>query len=128
MPVTALKLEAKIEKWPFVTPRRITGYVGETIEVLYVQLTRDGHVGRGEGAGVYYRDDKPAGMLAQIESSRAAIEAGITREAAQKLLSPGGARNALDCALWDLEAKISGKPAWQIAGLEKPRGLLTTMT
>ena len=128
MPVTALKLETKIEKWPFVTPFRITGYVWEAIEVLYVQLTRDGHVARGEGAGVYYRDDKPAAMLAQIESSRAAIEAGITREAAQKLLPPGGARNALDCALWDLEAKVSGKPAWQIAGLEKPHGLLTTMT
>jgi L-alanine-DL-glutamate epimerase-like enolase superfamily enzyme len=123
-----LKLNVRIEQWPFVTPFRITGYTWEAIDILFLSLERDGVTARGEGAGVYYRNDKPASMLQQIESCRAAIEAGVTREAAQRLLPPGGARNALDCALWDLEAKLSGKSAWQIAGLEKPRGLLTTMT
>jgi L-alanine-DL-glutamate epimerase-like enolase superfamily enzyme len=67
-------------------------------------------------------------MLAQVESVRAGIEAGISRESAQTLLPAGGARNALDCALWDLEAKLAGRGGWQIAGLEKPHPLLTTMT
>jgi len=56
------------------------------------------------------------------------VEAGLDRAALQTLLPPGGARNALDCALWDLEAKLSGRPAWQIAGLEPPQPLLTTFT
>ncbi len=57
-------------------------------------------------------------MVAAIEANRAAIEAGIDREALQHLLPPGGARNALDCALWDLEAHRSGKPVWQLAGVD----------
>jgi len=52
----------------------------------------------------------------------------VDRRSLQLLLPPGGARNALDCALWDLEAKTTGRPAWQIAGLEEPRPLLTTLT
>jgi len=62
----------------------------------------------------------------QIEAVRARIEAGIDRESLQRLLPTGGARNAVDCALWDLEAKLTGRPAWQIAGLDPPRPLLTT--
>jgi L-alanine-DL-glutamate epimerase-like enolase superfamily enzyme len=67
-------------------------------------------------------------MMRQIEGLRPRIRAGITRKALQELLPPGGARNALDCALWDLEAKTIGRPAWQIAELGKPRPLLTTFT
>jgi L-alanine-DL-glutamate epimerase-like enolase superfamily enzyme len=89
---------------------------------------RDGYVGQGEAAGVYYKNDKPAAMLGQIESLRRTIEAGIGRDRVQSLLPPGGARNALDCALWDFEAKLSGRAAWQIEGLTKPRPLLTTFT
>ena len=123
-----MKLHATIEKWPLVAPFRITGYTWENIEVLLVTLEREGKVGRGEASGVYYRNDTTASMLRQIESIRGAIEAGTDRLAAQKLLPPGGARNALDAALWDLEAKLSGTPAWKTAGLETPKPLLTTMT
>lgn len=123
-----LKLRTELEQWPLKNPFRITGYTWEFVEVLRVTLGQNGQAGQGEGAGVYYKNDKPASMRQQIESLRATIEAGITRDAVQKLLPPGGARNALDCAMWDLEAKLTGRPAWQIAGLEKPRPLLTTMT
>jgi L-Ala-D/L-Glu epimerase len=58
-----------------------------------------------------------AGVMAQIESARAAVEAGLDRTALQSRLPPGSARNALDCALWDLEAKQSGARAWTLAGL-----------
>lgn len=124
----SLKLEAEIERWPLVTPFRITGYLWEFVEVLRITLEQDGKVGRGEGAGVYYKSDKPASMLQQIEAVRGQIESGIERTAAQKLLPAGGARNALDCALWDLQSQLEGRPAWQIAGLEPLRALLTTFT
>jgi L-alanine-DL-glutamate epimerase-like enolase superfamily enzyme len=123
-----LKLHSKIEQWPLRAPFRITGHTWERLDVLLVTLESDGRVGRGEAAGVYYKNDTPASMLRQLEGLRARIEAGLTRAELQKILPPGGARNALDCALWDLEAKTSGRPAWQIAGLEKPKPLLTTMT
>jgi L-Ala-D/L-Glu epimerase len=123
-----LTLSVKVEQWPLVAPFRITGYTWEFIDVLLVSLEKDGHVGQGEAAGVYYKNDRPASMLGQIESLRTTIEAGISRDRAQSLLPRGGARNALDCALWDLEAKLSGRAVWQIAEMEKPRALLTTFT
>jgi len=123
-----LKLHAKIEEWPLIKPVRITGYTIESLRVLVVGLEKNGYVGRGEAAGVYYKSDEPATMIRQIESVRAAIEAGITRDVVQGLLPLGGARNALDCALWDLEAKLIGRPAWQIAGLDEPHPLITTFT
>jgi L-alanine-DL-glutamate epimerase-like enolase superfamily enzyme len=123
-----MTLRAAIEQWPLVAPFQITGHRWESIDVLSISLEQDGQVGRGEAGGVYYRSDLPTSMIKQIESCRAIIEAGISREVAQKLLPPGGARNALDCALWDLEAKLSGCPAWQIAAVGKPRPLLTTFT
>lgn len=123
-----LLLEAAIEEWPLKEPFRITGHTWESIEVLVISLEKDGRSGRGEAAGVYYRQDRPAAMIRQIEALRPTLESGITRAAVQKLLPPGGARNALDCALWDLEAKLSGQPAWQLAGLARPKPLLTTFT
>src|SRR3546814_17218899 len=56
------------------------------------------------------------------------IERGATRGALQQLLPPGGARNALDCAFWDLEAKQAGQPVWALAGLQQPRALRSTLT
>jgi L-alanine-DL-glutamate epimerase-like enolase superfamily enzyme len=123
-----LTLRTEIERWPLVAPFRITGYTWEALDVLVVSLGKDGHVGRGEAQGVYYRNDNPASMTGQIESLRTTIEAGISRESLQSMLPPGGARNALDCALWDLEAKLSGRPAWQVAEVGNPRPLLTTFT
>lgn len=123
-----LKLGLHVEEWPRATPVRITGYTFDVIKVLVVRLEKDGHVGQGEAAGVYYLADDVRSMCEQIGSLRARIETGIDRESLQAMLPPGGARNALDCALWDLEAKLSGRPAWQIADLDEPRPLLTVFT
>jgi L-Ala-D/L-Glu epimerase len=122
------QLTAEVEQWPLVVPFRITGYTWHFVNVLVVSLTQDGHVGRGEAAGVYYKGDQPAAMCAAIEAQRTLIEIGIDRSSVQSLLPPGGARNALDCALWDLEAKLTGRRAWQIAGLKSSQSLLTTFT
>jgi L-alanine-DL-glutamate epimerase-like enolase superfamily enzyme len=123
-----LILRAKIEHWPLVAPFRITGRTWERLDVLVVSLESNGLVGSGEAAGVYYKNDTPATMIKQIMGVRGKIELGQSRESVQKLLPAGGARNALDCAIWDLEAKVSGTGAWQIARLAQPKPLLTTFT
>ena len=123
-----MSLETRIERWPLRTPFRIAGYTFEEVEVLHILLKKDDQEGQSEAAGVYYRNDKPTLMREQVEALRPSIEAGISREALQLLLPAGGARNGLDCALWDLEAQLTGSPAWQRAGIETPRPLLTTFT
>jgi L-alanine-DL-glutamate epimerase-like enolase superfamily enzyme len=124
-----LKLRIGIEKFPLKEPFRITGYTMVDTEVLFVELEQEGLVGRGEASGVYYRpgDDVKAGAD-RLESLRGEIEAGIGRFGLQSLLPACAARNALDCALWDLDAKRIGRPAWRIAGLEQPKPLITTFT
>jgi L-alanine-DL-glutamate epimerase-like enolase superfamily enzyme len=122
----SLSLRLAIEQWPLKVPFRITGHTWDVLDVLVVSVEREGRVGRGEAAGIYYKNDSPATMVEQLNPYRATIEAGVTRDSLQRMLPPGGARNALDCALWDLEAKLTGKPAWEIAGLEEPKPLLTT--
>lgn len=123
-----LTLRVDVEKWPLKAPFRITGYTKVDVDVVVVTLEQRGCTGRGEAAGVYYLGDDAPSMVKQIEGVRVSIEAGIDRESLQQLLAPGGARNAIDCALWDLEAKLNDGAAWQMAGLEDPRPLLTTFT
>lgn len=123
-----LQLQAGIEKWPTKAPFHITGYTFTAFEAVVVSLREGDLIGRGEGLGVYYKSDTPTSMLAQIEALRPRIEAGLTREELQELLPAGGARNALDCALWDLEAKRSGEFVWERAGQKAPLPLLTTFT
>jgi L-alanine-DL-glutamate epimerase-like enolase superfamily enzyme len=123
-----LIVRATIEQWPLKTPFRITGYTWETLDVLVVTLKMGDLMGRGEAAGVYYKNDNPSTAIQQIESLRTMIEAGISHNSVQRLLPPGGARNAIDSALWDLESKVTGHPVWQLAQLNAPRPLLTTFT
>jgi L-alanine-DL-glutamate epimerase-like enolase superfamily enzyme len=123
-----LRLRVEIEHWPRSTPVRITGYTYDVINVVLLTLEKDGHVGRAEAGGVFYLKDTAETMLQQLEAVRTTIEAGIDRERVQTLLPAGGARNALDCALWDLESKLTGRPVWQLAGLDPPRPVLTVFT
>lgn len=123
-----LALTLTVERFPYHRPFRISGHVFTETALLVAELSDGTHRGRGEGAGVYYLGDDIDHMVAQAESVRAEIEQGATRAGLQQLLPPGGARNALDCAFWDLEAKQAGKPVWQLAGLEAPRPLPSTLT
>lgn len=116
------------EPLAFKTPFRISGYVFEAMPATVVTLTDGALVGRGEAAGVYYLDDTPETMLHTLEGLRGRIEDGLTRDALADLLPPGGARNALDCALWELDARRAGVPVWKLAGLPEMRPLLTTFT
>ena len=109
-------------------PFRISGYTFTHIPALFVELADAQHTGCGEAEGVYYFDDVPARMAAQIEAHRAAIEVGITRSGLRELMPIGGARNALDCALWELEAKRAGQPVWKLVGIEHVVPLTTMFT
>ena len=112
---------------PLERPFSITGHTFINLEAVVVTLTRDGHVGRGEGDGVYYLGESQESMLSQLETVRRQVEAGISRAELQDLLPAGGARNALDCALWDLEAKSSGQRIWNLLGIQ-PKTLTTVAT
>lgn len=123
-----LSLDLAVESFPFAKPFRISGHVFTDASLVVVTLSDGEHVGRGEASGVYYLNDDVATMSAGIESVRDAVAAGVTREELQGLLPANGARNAIDAALWELDARRSGVPVWELAGLPEPRPLLTTFT
>ncbi len=123
-----LVLEIRNERLRFRAPFRIAGYTFEDVPVAVATLRDGAWEGRGEAAGVYYLGDEPEGMAARIEAQRDAIERGLNREELRALFPAGGARNALDCALWELESQRAGVPVWRLAGGEAPRPLLTTFT
>ncbi|VTZ49402.1 L-Ala-D/L-Glu epimerase [Methylocella tundrae] len=122
------KLSVAVERFPiagkFVISR---GQKTEAAVVLAV-IEDAGARGRGECTPYARYGETVASVLAQIESVRAAIEAGADREELQALLPAGAARNALDCALWDLAAKQSGRPAYALAGLPEPVTVTTAFT
>lgn len=124
----SVELELHNEPLPLAAPFRIAGHVFEAMPATVVTLRDGAHVGRGEAAGVYYNDDHPETMIATLEALRPRVEAGLDRQTLRTLLPAGGARNALDCALWELEAQRSGIPVWKLAGLEQVKPLLTTFT
>ena len=116
-----LNLSVATDKLQLAKPFRISGYVFDAFEVVRVTLADGVHQGRGEASGVYYLGDDVAHMLAAIGDVAAAIAAGPGREELRAILPPGGARNALDCALWEVEAARAGVPVWQLAGMPAPQ-------
>ena len=96
--------------------------------VLYVELEDGPFTGRGEGVPYPRYGESLDGAMAELDAVRGRIEAGVTREALQTLMKAGAARNAVDCALWDLDAKRSGVPAWKTAGLKRLDPLKTAYT
>jgi L-alanine-DL-glutamate epimerase-like enolase superfamily enzyme len=123
-----LRLTVVLEEWALKRPFHITGHVFTATPVVVAQVSDGTHTGRGEAAGVYYRNDLPAGAAATLEALRPRIEAGIDRAQLAALLPAGCARNALDCALWDLAARAEHRPVWDIAGLAAPQALVTNFT
>ncbi len=122
------RLRIRIERLAYAIPFRISGYTFDEAEVVVVAIEEDGYEGRGESSGIYFLDETPETMAAEIETLRSELESGLSRKELQTAMPANGARNALDCALWELEARLTAKPAWTIAGINKPRPLLTTYT
>jgi L-alanine-DL-glutamate epimerase-like enolase superfamily enzyme len=114
--------------WPLHQPFRISRGSRTEARVVVVTVT-DGHFsGRGEAVPSRRYGQSSASVIGQLESVFANANRGFNSENVQKLLSPGAARNALDCALWDLEAKRSGKRAWELANIPVIDQITTAFT
>ena len=116
----SLRLAFWAKTWALREPFAISRAVHTDIPTLQVRLTdEDGLVGAGEGHGVTYEGETVPGMMAQIEASRSALESGVSRDGLLTLLPAGGARFAVDTALWDLECKQRGVDPFALAGLAR---------
>jgi L-Ala-D/L-Glu epimerase len=108
-----MQIEAREEVWPLKNVFRISRGERTETQVVLVTVTDGRHIGRGEAVPIRRYNQTTASVLEQIESIKR--EQHFDRQKLQTLLPPGSARNALDCALWDLEAKKSGKRVWELA-------------
>lgn len=97
-------------------------------ETVRVVISEAGKAGRGESVPYARYGESVESVMAEIEEIRSRIEDGMDLAALQTALPPGAARCAVDCALWDLEAKLSGTPVWQRAGLPEPKPVQTAVT
>ncbi len=122
------RLLLRVEHFPLKNPFVISRGAKTEAVTVSATISQGGAIGRGECTPYARYGESIESVVAAIESVRAAIEAGADRVALQRLLPAGAARNALDCALWDLEAKICGVPAWQIAGLHRLSPCVTAFT
>jgi L-Ala-D/L-Glu epimerase len=122
------KLRLQKESWPLASRFAISRGSRTTSEVVLVEIEQGAAIGRGECSPYPRYGESVDGVMAAIESLRTRIERGLERAELQRLLPAGAARNAIDCALWDLEAKLTGRPVWQLAGLAKPRPITTAFT
>jgi L-alanine-DL-glutamate epimerase-like enolase superfamily enzyme len=122
------RLEIARETWPIAGRFTISRGSKTAAEVVVVSLFEDGVTGRGECVPYARYGETIDLVVSALEAARPAIEGGIDRRNIPRLIAPKAARNALDCALWDLEAKSTGKPVWQLAGLVPPAALVTAYT
>ena len=113
--MTGLLIEACEEIWPLKKVFRISRGSRSEAQVVVVTVAKDDHIGRGEGVPIKRYEQSVESVLAKIESIK--VEKDLDRQQLQKLLPAGAARNALDCALWDLEVKTCGKRVWELANV-----------
>lgn len=121
-------LLAAAESFPIAGAFTISRGAKTTAEVVTCTIGASGALGRGECVPYARYGESVPGVLAAIEDMRGAIEDGVGREELARLMPAGAARNALDCALWDLEAKLSGVPTWQVLDTTAPQKLVTAYT
>src|SRR5664280_3112779 len=118
----------RVETWPVRGVFRISRGSQTEIVVVTVEIREGSVIGRGE-CRPYARDgETPESVRAAIEAIRQELQEGLERDELRDYLAPGAARNALDCALWDLAAKKIGQPVWKLAGLPPPQPLITAYT
>ena len=122
------RLRCLVERFPIAGRFAIARGAKTEAHVVVAEIGDGSARGRGECVPYARYGETVDGVLAAIESVRAEIEAGIDRATLQGLLPPGAARNALDCALWDLEAKRTGVPVFARAGLAPPQPTMTAFT
>ncbi len=121
-------VSARAEAWPLARPFRISRGTRTAADVLVVEVARDDVRGWAEAVPYPRYGQTVESSLADIDRVRRAVEDGASRRELMSLMAPSAARNALDCALWDLEAKAAGVPVWRLAGIEEPGALATAYT
>lgn len=122
------KLTVQTQIWPVAGTFRISRSALTHIPVVQLEITEDKHTGRAECRPYARYDETTESVTAQIESIRDAIVSGLDTETLQSALPAGAARNAVDCALWDLKAKQSGQRIWRLLGVPEPKPRLTAFT
>src|SRR6202161_1608968 len=123
-----MELSVRIERWPIAGAFAISRGRKTEAVVVVAELNDGLHRGRGEAVPYARYGEPPDGIVAVIEALRPAIRQGLDREALQKMLGPGAARNALDCAYWDVNARQEGRRAYELAGLRPPEPRTTAYT
>ncbi|MEE4155218.1 MAG: dipeptide epimerase [Erythrobacter sp.] len=121
------RLGIEIETRALLRPFSISRGVRTEVAIVRVRLSQDGCEGRGAATGVTYRGESVETMLREIENRRSLIEQGAGREEINALLPAGGARAALDAALWELEAALAGTSVADLLGIS-PRPLASAFT
>ncbi len=114
--------------WPMRGTFRISRGARTETPTVIAEIEEDGAIGKAECVPYPRYGESSDSVLAEIESVRPAIEGGMSIAALQDAVPAGAARNALDCALWDLAAKQGGKRAWEVAGIEPPPPVLSAVT
>jgi len=123
-----LKVTLAHERWPIAGSFTISRGSKTHADLVTVTLDDGMHNGRGECVPYGRYGETVEATLAALEQARPAIEAGLSRNEVAAHVEPLSGRNALDCALWDLEAKAKHTTVWQLAGLEPPLPIVTAYT
>jgi L-alanine-DL-glutamate epimerase-like enolase superfamily enzyme len=123
-----LTIAAERQSWPIAGTFTISRGSKTAADVVVVTATRGAATGRGECVPYPRYGETPEGVLAELEALAKEPPANLDRSRLPALLKTHAARNALDCALWDLEAKEAGAPVWRLAGLAEPQPAVTAFT
>lgn len=121
-------LNITTETWPIAGRFTIARGSRTEAHVVVAEVADGPHTGRGECVPYARYGESVDSVAAALKSPAGELARGLSREDLQKLMKPGAARNALDCALWDLEAKTAGRRAWELAGLPAPAPVITAFT
>jgi L-alanine-DL-glutamate epimerase-like enolase superfamily enzyme len=122
------QLSVAHQSWPLAAPFRISRGVKHSAEVITVEINQGGVRGRGESVPYARYGETIDSVLQQIRLVANAIEAGSSRAELAQLLPAGAARNAVDCALWDLGARLAGTSVWSMLHRMQPQALTTALT
>ncbi len=122
------RVSFRVETWPVRGEFRISRGSQTEIAVVTVEIREGSVIGRGECRPYARYGETPESVMAAIEAILQDLQDGLEHDELQNYLAPGAARNAIDCALWDLAAKRAGQPVWKLAGLPPPQPLITAYT
>src|SRR5215213_4690102 len=128
LPPLPLSLTVRTERWPTAGAFSISRGAKTEAQVVVVELNDGRHRGRGECVPYARYDETVAGVTAALGALGDKLAFGFDRKALQSAMPAGAARNALDCAFWDLEAKRAGRPVYELAGLPSPAPRVTAYT